>query len=57
MSTIFENIYKEIKKANKDKTERIKKEVKEEVINERLETLGDRLDFWEKLKATMKLWL
>jgi len=56
MSTIFENIYQEIKKVNKDKTERIKKQVKEEITHERLETLGDRLDFWGKLKATIKIW-
>ncbi len=56
MSTIFEKIYQEIKKTNKDKTERIKKEVKEEVVHERLETLGDRLDFWGKCKATLKIW-
>ena len=49
MSTIFENIYQEIKKVNKDKTERIKKQVKEEITHERLETLGDRLDFWHKV--------
>lgn len=33
-----------------------KEQVKEEVMHERLEKMGDRLDFWEKIKATIKLW-
>ena len=57
MSTIYERIEKGIKNIEKDKTEQIKSQVKEQVTHERLETLGGRLDFWEKCKATMKLWL
>ena len=56
-TTIYERIEQGIKDIKKDKTERIKKQVKEEVVHERLETLGNRLNFWEKLEATMKLWL
>jgi len=41
-------------------TERVmdkaKEQVKEEVTHERLEKMGDRLNFWEKIEATIKLW-
>ena len=56
MTTIYEEIRDGIKDLKKDKKERIKKEVKEEVTHERLETLGDRLNFWGKVKATIKIW-
>ena len=56
MSTIYERIEQGLKEIKKDKTEQIKKEVKEEVTHEKLETLGGRLDFWGKCKATIKIW-
>ncbi len=33
-----------------------KEQVKEEFMHERLEKMGDRLDFWGKLKACIKIW-
>ena len=36
--------------------DKAKEQVKEEVTHERLEKMADRLDFWGKLKATIKIW-
>lgn len=56
MSTIFERIEKDIKDLKKDKTEKIKKEVKKEIINERLGEIGRGKSFLEKLKLIIKIW-
>ena len=54
MSTIYERIEQGLKEIKKDKTEQIKKEVKEEVTHEDWKHLVENWIFGENVKQLLK---